>query len=190
MILKADELRKRKSRWAQQVNTRRPNFRCGVIRLNRFMKNRIHLCLCVVLGASLISVRAADTPIQAAARAALEQKLYELDHPQAMQAPVPAKTLASVAEQPAKATANTTGTFFGKNVALQTVPAPAIPIASPATVVPVAVTPAVSLAPHLLLLLLSLLIISFLMFAFQLMKFLRQNSPGHGADQTSTRSGS
>jgi len=40
------------------------------------------LSLCVVLGAGFISVRAADNPAQAAARAALVQKLNELDHPQ------------------------------------------------------------------------------------------------------------
>jgi hypothetical protein len=46
------------------------------------MKTRILLGLCVFLGAGFISVRAADNPAQAAARAALEQKMNELDHPQ------------------------------------------------------------------------------------------------------------
>jgi hypothetical protein len=45
------------------------------------MKTGIFLGLCVVLGAGSISIRAADNPTQAAARAALVQKLNELDHP-------------------------------------------------------------------------------------------------------------
>ncbi len=51
------------------------------------MKTRIILGLCVVLGVGCISVRAADNPAQAAARAALEQKLNELHHPQTSQTP-------------------------------------------------------------------------------------------------------
>ena len=46
------------------------------------MKTIILVGLCVTLGASFVSVRAGDTPVQAAARAALLQKLNELDHPQ------------------------------------------------------------------------------------------------------------
>ena len=49
------------------------------------MKTRILLGLCVFLGAGFISVRAADNPAQAAARAALVQKLNELDHPRTPQ---------------------------------------------------------------------------------------------------------
>ena len=47
------------------------------MKMDNFMKIRIALGLCVVLGAGFISVRAADTPAQAAARAALEQKLNQ-----------------------------------------------------------------------------------------------------------------
>jgi len=46
------------------------------------MKTGIVLGLCILMGAGFISARAADNPAQGAARAALLQKLYELDHPQ------------------------------------------------------------------------------------------------------------
>jgi len=56
------------------------------------MKTRIVLSLCILLGAGFISVRATDNPAQAAARAALLQKLNELDHPQTSVSPAPALT--------------------------------------------------------------------------------------------------
>ena len=56
------------------------------------MKTRIALGLCILLGAGFISVRAADNPAQAAARAVLLQKLNELDHPQTSVPPTPALT--------------------------------------------------------------------------------------------------
>jgi len=56
---------------------------------NRFLKARIILGVCILLGASCLSVRAADSAAQAAARAALQQKLNELDHPQTSVPPVP-----------------------------------------------------------------------------------------------------
>ena len=55
--------------------------------MNHFIKTKIVLGLCVLLGASFISVRAADNPAQAAARAALVQKLNELDHPRTLVPP-------------------------------------------------------------------------------------------------------
>ena len=45
---------------------------------------RLILGLCVVLGVSSISVRAADSLAQATARVALEQKMSKLDHSQAL----------------------------------------------------------------------------------------------------------
>jgi hypothetical protein len=50
--------------------------------MKQIMKTRILLGLCAVLGAGSISIRAADNPAQAVARAALEQKMNQLDHPQ------------------------------------------------------------------------------------------------------------
>jgi hypothetical protein len=49
------------------------------------------LGLCILLGAGFISVRAADNPAQAAARAVLLQKLNDLDHPQTSVPPAPAQ---------------------------------------------------------------------------------------------------
>jgi hypothetical protein len=49
---------------------------------SQHMKTAVILGLCILLGAGFISARAADNPAQAAARAVLLQKLYELDHPQ------------------------------------------------------------------------------------------------------------
>ena len=51
------------------------------------MKTKIVLGLFILLGAGFISARAADNPPQAAARAALLQKLNELDRPQTLQTP-------------------------------------------------------------------------------------------------------
>ena len=53
------------------------------------MKITNYVGLCVAIGASFISVRASDTPAQAAARAALEQKLNDLGHSQTEPAPAP-----------------------------------------------------------------------------------------------------
>lgn len=66
------------------------------------MKTGIFMILCVALVASCISIRADDTANQAAARAALEQKFYELDHP-AAQPPPNTNSVAVPAAQPAKA---------------------------------------------------------------------------------------
>jgi hypothetical protein len=52
------------------------------------MKTRILLGLCVLLGAGFISACAADNPAQVAARAALVQKLNELDRPPISAPPV------------------------------------------------------------------------------------------------------
>ena len=54
------------------------------------MKIRIVLALWVLLGAGFISARADDNPAQAAARAALLQKMNELDHPQSLVPSAPA----------------------------------------------------------------------------------------------------
>jgi hypothetical protein len=67
-------------------------------------KTRIVLGLCVLLGAGFISVRAADNPAQAAARAALMQKLNKLDHPRTLVPPAPAPVPApALAPAPASA---------------------------------------------------------------------------------------
>ena len=51
------------------------------------MGAKIFIGCCVVLAINLAAVAAVDTPAQAAARAALEQKLLELDQPQSQPPP-------------------------------------------------------------------------------------------------------
>jgi hypothetical protein len=85
-------------------------------RKGHFMKTTTFVGLCVALGASFFSVRANDTPAQAAARAALEQKLNELDHSQTPPPLAPGTPSGTVVEQPGKSTTNVTETVPAKAV--------------------------------------------------------------------------
>jgi hypothetical protein len=96
------------------------------MKTEHFMKAGPFMILCAALVASGISIRADDTTDQAAARAALEQKLYQLDHPEA-QPPADTNSATTMAP-PAGSVTNTT------NAASVT--------ATPAAKVPVAVAPA------------------------------------------------
>jgi ribonuclease E len=87
------------------------------------MKAGIFVIVCVALVVSCLSIRAEDTPNQAAARAALEQKFYELNHP-AAQPPPDTNSVPAVAK-PAQSAINPTGTLATNAVALQTAPADA-----------------------------------------------------------------
>ena len=136
---------------------------------------RLILGLCVVLGVSAISVRAADNPAQAAARVALEQKMYELDHAQTLPSPVQVTRSEAVVKQPVKYAANVTGTVSPKAVTPQTTPASATPEAASAAVASVAVAPA-AVAPHMSILLLSLVTLVCIISSLLLLKFRLQNS--------------
>jgi len=110
-------------------------------RNGHFMKITTFVGFCVALGASFISAHASDTPAQAAARAALEQKLSELTHPQIE--PSPPKNIPSGAAivqvvQSGQSATNVTDTVPAKAVTPQTAPAATTPVA-----VPVAATPTV-----------------------------------------------
>ena len=151
--------------------------------MDHFLKIRITLGLCVVLGASFNSVRAADNPAQAAARAALEQKLSQSDawEPQSLTTATNTPSKA-VVEQPGKAATNITGTVSEKAVTPQTAPVATTPVVAPTAVVPAAEAPAavapVAVAPTmsfpmLSFLLLSLLLLSLLILSLLLLK-LRQ----------------
>jgi hypothetical protein len=153
------------------------------IKMDHFLKIRITLGLCVVLGASFNSVRAADNPAQAAARAALEQKLSQSDawEPQSLTTATNTPSKA-VVEQPGKAATKETGTVSEKAVTPQTAPVATTPVVAPTAVVPAAEAPAavapVAVAPTmsfpmLSFLLLSLLLISLLILSLLLLK-LRQ----------------
>jgi len=106
-----------------------------------FMKNRIFIVWCVALVAGGVSVRADDTPDQAAARAALEQKMEELDHSPAQ--PPPDTNSVTAMATPAASTPNT---IPAATVAAPAAPMETIPAAAPATEVPAAAAP-VSAAP-------------------------------------------
>jgi hypothetical protein len=136
---------------------------------------RLILGLCVVLGMSAISVCAADNPAQAAARVALEQKMYELDHAQTLPSPVQVTRSEAVVKQPVKYAANVTGTVSPKAVTPQTTPASATPEAASAAVASVAVAPA-AVAPHMSILLLSLVTLVCIISSLLLLKFRLQNS--------------
>jgi len=146
------------------------------------------LGLCVVLGVSAISVRAVDNPAQAAARVALEQKMYELDHPQTLPPPVRVTRSEAVVEQPGKSAANAIGTVSEKAVTPQTAPAPTTPKAAPATGAPTTVAPAAvapaAVAHHMLILMLACFILLLL-----LLKLLLQHSRRCNSNQDSTSSG-
>ena len=118
------------------------------------MKNRIIVILGVALVASGISVRADDTPDQAAARAALEQKMAELDH---AQSPPPADAN-SVATGAKLAEFNIPESNISANEAVSTTAAAlrmaladSVPAFAPAAELPATVAPAeaapVSTAP-------------------------------------------
>jgi hypothetical protein len=85
--MKANTHSQQESRRTHPFNASHRQGGCHNIPLNHFMKARIVLGLCVLLGAGFISARASDNPAQAAARAALVQKLNELDHPRTPQTP-------------------------------------------------------------------------------------------------------
>ena len=105
------------------------------------MKNRIFIVVCVALVAGGVSVRADDTPDQAAARAALEQKMEELDHSPAQ--PPPDTNPVTAMATPA---GSTTNTIPAATAAAPAAPMETIPVAAPATEVPATVAP-VSAAP-------------------------------------------
>jgi hypothetical protein len=122
------------------------NWPCGCsqkgIKMDNFMKIRIALGLFVVLGAGFISVRAADTPAQAAARVALEQKLNHPDDSPVQSLPATNTLSEAVVEQPAKSATTVTETVPEKAVTPQTTPVATTPVAAPAAVSPAEVVPA------------------------------------------------
>jgi hypothetical protein len=104
------------------------------------MKARIIVVLCVALVEGCVSVNADDTPDQAAARAALGKKMYELDHPDTR--PAAGTNSVAVAAKPAHSTTNATHAASAKAAAHRTAPPKTIPAAAPATKAPATVAPA------------------------------------------------
>lgn len=99
------------------------------------MKTGILLGLCVALVANCASIRAADNPDQAAALAALNQKLYELNHP-GTQPSADTNAATATAVPPAKSAINQTHA----STTMTTPPATEVP--TPARMTPVSTAPA------------------------------------------------
>jgi hypothetical protein len=116
--------------------------------LNNFMKTKIALSLCVVLGVSFISARAADNPAQALARLALEQKLKQPNawEPQPL---TESKNLPSVAAVPpsSKPAARADGTVSARTAVLQTAPVATTRVAAPVPTAPT-VAASTTIAPE------------------------------------------
>jgi hypothetical protein len=155
------------------------------MKMDNSMKIRIALGLCVVLGAGFISVRAADTPAQAAARAALVQKLNQPDDPPTQSLPATNTLSQAVVKQPAKSATTVTETVPERAATPQTIPVAALaaiapaavsPGAAPATVRHVAVAPApvapVAVIPTRSFLIMALLISSPLLVSIVMMSVL------------------
>jgi len=124
------------------------------LKMDNFTKIIIVLGLCLILGAGSISLSAADNPAQAAARAALLQKLNEPDGPHTRSLPATNPPSEAVVEQPAKPAKDTTETVPEKAEAspiasLATTPeaAPAAIAPAPAPVAPAVVSPAAVVSP-------------------------------------------
>ena len=95
------------------------------MKTSHFMKPWILAVLCVVSVGGCIPARADDTPYQAAARAALEQKLRELNQPGTTLSPD--TNSVTVTAKPAESVTNTTGTVTSNAVALRAAPASTAP---------------------------------------------------------------
>ena len=146
--------------------------------MDNSMKIRVFLGLCVVLGAGFISVRAADTPAQAAARVALTQKMSELDQVPAPPSSALVTPSQAVVKQPGKSSANITGTVSEKAAIAQTAPSPTTPVKASAAVAPAAVAHGM----HGMLSMLILMLVCFVL-AFLLLKFLLQYSRRYSSNE-------
>src|ERR1019366_6508769 len=93
----------------------------------------------VAFCASFISVRAGDTPVQSAARGALEQKMSELDTQQTQAPPVVVMPSGAVEVQPSQPITNTVPAPAPTPAATATTPEPS---AAPAAAVPADAAPA------------------------------------------------
>jgi hypothetical protein len=153
------------------------------MKMDNSMKIRIALGLCILLGAGFISVQAADTAVQAAARSALIQMLNHSDDPPTRSLPATNTFAQVVVEQPVTSAATVTATVPAIAVTPQTDPVATTPVAAPAAVDPAAVSPAavtpavvvpaavspVAVAPSRSFLILSLLFMSLLLIVLLIM---------------------
>jgi hypothetical protein len=154
------------------------------------LKISIALGLCLGLGTGFISLRAMDTPAQAAARAALIQKLNQPDDLQTRSLTATNTPSVAMVGQPAKFAPGATETIPGKTMAPQTaattptpeaasvaaVPVPDAPVISPAAEAPAAgrsvIAPPAAIAPALSPVTLLLVLIALLLIALAVMLIL------------------
>jgi hypothetical protein len=109
--------------------------------MDNVIKTGIYFGLWVAFAAGLISVRADDNPAQAAARVVLEQKLKELNNPQA-----PGTPSGAVLGQPGESATNVTDTVPATVVTPQPSSAATTPVAAPvATAAPTKIQSAAAL---------------------------------------------
>jgi len=108
------------------------------------MKNSILIGMCIALGAGILSVRAADTPVQAAARAALLQNLNKVDLPQAQPPPESNAPSMTAAAQPAQTVTNAVTNVTATVPDQAAPPATASPITRPEAAAAATVPAAVS----------------------------------------------
>ena len=109
------------------------------VELSNFVKARYFWGLSVALVASFTAVRAGDTPAQAAARAALVQKMNNLDNPQILSSPgTPSGTAVA---PPGESATSATNAIPAKTVTPQTASLKSTPVAAPAAT-PLTVAPA------------------------------------------------
>ena len=129
--------------------------------LNRFIKSRITLSLCIVLGTGFVPVQAADNAAQAACRAVLEQKLKQANawDPQPLTEAADASAVATAAPagKPAVSVASMAGTASTRTTTPQktvtasasqaTAPVPAAPTLASVASAPDAIAPDAVAAP-------------------------------------------
>lgn len=115
------------------------------MKITCFMKPSFVLALLVALSACPLAVNAGDTPPQAAARAALEQMMSDLDHPQ-IQVP-PGTPSATATVQSDRHATNASARVSPTGAAPQTSPATSGPAAAPVAATATALVPAMSAQP-------------------------------------------
>jgi pyruvate dehydrogenase E2 component (dihydrolipoamide acetyltransferase) len=133
------------------------------------MKIRITFGLCAVLGVGFLPVHAADNPAQAAARAALEQKLSRTDAWEPQPLTVFTNLPSIAVAEPASKVAGVAGLVSAQAAAPQAAPAPITPAVAAAPAAP-AVTASALVAPVMSPLVVSFLILSLLVVSGLLLK--------------------
>jgi len=102
--------------------------------MENFEKIKIVLSLCLALGSGSLSFGAVDTPVQAAARAALMERLNQPDAPQIQPPPTTNTPAVAATEPPAQGAPNVTETIADRTMTPQTDAPATVPMAAQAAV--------------------------------------------------------